>query len=169
MLRVWRTAADYSAHPLFHQIASLSYCVLHCKTPKGSVRRRRDIPRGARCRRRVGPGRWKVRARLERFSEPAVLLLLRDAPAHGYELLEQLPELMPAERIDMGNLYRILRSLESEGLVSSTWDDLSPGPTKRIYAITDSGRTVLDQWVGAFSKARQQIEAFVRRYEQQRG
>jgi len=169
MLRVWRIAADYSAHPFCYQIASLSYCVLHCKSPKGSVRRRRDIPRGARCRRRVGPGRWKVRARLERFSEPAVLLLLRDAPAHGYELLEQLPELMPAERIDMGNLYRILRSLESEGLVSSTWDDLSPGPTKRIYAITDSGRTVLDQWVGAFSKAQQQIEAFVRRYEQQRG
>ena len=133
------------------------------------MRRRRDNPRGARCRRRVGPGRWKVRARLERFSEPAVLLLLRDAPANGYELLDQLPELMPGERVDMGNLYRILRSLESEGLVSSTWDDLSPGPTKRIYAITDSGRTVLDQWVGAFSKAQQQIEAFVRRYEQQRG
>jgi PadR family transcriptional regulator PadR len=169
MLRVWRIAADYSAHPFCHRIASLSYCVLQCKSPKGSVRRRRDNPRGARCRRRVGPGRWKVRARLERFSEPAVLLLLRDAPAHGYELLEQLPQLMPAERIDMGNLYRILRSLESEGLVSSTWDDLSPGPTKRIYAITDSGRTVLDQWVGAFSKAQQQIEAFVRRYEQQRG
>jgi len=131
--------------------------------------RRRDNPRGARCRRRVGPGRWKVTARLERFSEPAVLLFLRDAPAHGYELLEQLPQLMPGERIDMGNLYRILRSLEREGLVSSTWDDLSPGPTKRVYAITDSGRTVLDQWVGAFSKAQQQIEAFVRRYEQQRG
>ena len=92
-----------------------------------------------------------------------MLLFLRDAPAHGYELLEQLPQLMPGERIDMGNLYRILRSLEREGLVSSTWDDLSPGPTKRVYAITDSGRTVLDQWVGAFSKAQQQIEAFVRR------
>jgi DNA-binding PadR family transcriptional regulator len=69
----------------------------------------------------------------------------------------------------MGNLYRILRSLEREGLVASTWDDLSPGPTKRIYAITDSGRTVLDQWVRAFSKAQRQIEAFVKRYEQQRG
>jgi PadR family transcriptional regulator PadR len=132
-------------------------------------RRRAEIPRSARCRRRVGPGRWRVKARLERFSEPAVLLLLRDAPAHGYDLLEQLPELMPGERVDMGNLYRILRSLEREGLVSSTWDELSPGPAKRIYAITASGRTVLDQWVGAFRKAQQQIEAFVNRYEQQRG
>jgi PadR family transcriptional regulator, regulatory protein PadR len=98
-----------------------------------------------------------------------VLLLLRDSPAHGYELLEGLPELMPGERVDMGNLYRILRSLEREGLVSSTWDELSPGPAKRIYAITASGRTVLDQWVGAFHEAQQQIEAFVNRYEQQRG
>jgi len=32
-------------------------------------------------------------ARVERFAEPAVLLLLRERPAHGYELLEQLPEL----------------------------------------------------------------------------
>ena len=35
---------------------------------------------------------------------------------------------MPGERIDMGNLYRILRSLEREGLVDSTWDDDAPGP-----------------------------------------
>ncbi len=98
-----------------------------------------------------------------------MLLLLRDSPAHGYELLEQLPALMPGERIDMGNLYRILRSLEREGLVASTWDELSPGPAKRVYALTGSGRTVLDQWVAAFRKAQQQIEAFVNRYETQRG
>jgi PadR family transcriptional regulator, regulatory protein PadR len=98
-----------------------------------------------------------------------VLLLLRDSPAHGYELLEALPELMPGERVDMGNLYRILRSLEREGLVASDWDDLSPGPAKRVYAITQSGRTVLGQWVAAFRKAQQQIEAFINRYEQQRG
>jgi PadR family transcriptional regulator, regulatory protein PadR len=125
--------------------------------------------RHSRVRRRVGPGDFEVRARVERFAEPAVLLLLRERPVHGYELLEQLPELMPGERIDMGNLYRILRSLEREKLVSSTWDDLSPGPAKRVYAITPSGRTVLDQWVTAFSKAQKQIEAFVKRYEEQRG
>jgi poly-beta-hydroxybutyrate-responsive repressor len=109
-----------------------------------------------------------VRARLERFSEPAVLLLLRDQPAHGYELLEQLPELMPGERVDMDNLYRILRSLEREGLVSSTWDDEAPGPSKRIYVITDSGRQVLELWVNAFKKVEQQIHAFTERYERGR-
>ena len=133
------------------------------------MRRRSGLPRGARGRRRLGPGRWQVRARLERFTEPAVLLVLRDSPGHGYELLEKLQALMPAERIDMGNLYRILRSLERDGLVDSTWDDDAPGPAKRIYVITESGRRVLAQWVDAFTKIERQIEQFRNRYEEQRG
>ncbi len=130
--------------------------------------RRPRLP-GARSRRRLGPGRWHVRARLERFTEPAVLLVLRDSPGHGYELLEQLQTLMPNERIDMGNLYRILRSLEAEGLVTSTWDEEAPGPAKRVYVITQSGRRVLAQWVLAFKKIEQQIAAFSKRYEEGRG
>ncbi|HMJ00112.1 MAG TPA: helix-turn-helix transcriptional regulator [Gaiellaceae bacterium] len=126
-------------------------------------------PRGVRSRRRVGPGRWHVRARLERFTEPAVLLVLRDNPGHGYELLVELQTLMPNERIDMGNLYRILRSLEREGLVTSTWDEEAPGPAKRVYVITQSGRRVLAQWVEAFKKIEQQISAFSKRYAEGRG
>ena len=110
-----------------------------------------------------------MRARLERFTEPAVLLVLRDNPGHGYELLEQLQTLMPAERIDMGNLYRILRSIERDGLVDSTWDESAPGPAKRVYVITQSGRRVLGQWVEAFTKIERQIEQFRNRYEEQRG
>lgn len=98
-----------------------------------------------------------------------MLLSLRDNPGHGYELLEQLQALMPGDRVDMGNLYRVLRSLEREGLVASTWDDESPGPAKRIYVLTDSGQRVLDLWVGAFRKIEQQIAAFTDRYEQGRG
>ena len=128
-----------------------------------------ELPRGARGRRRLGPGRWQVRARLERFTEPAVLLVLRESPGHGYELLEQLQTLMPGERIDMGNLYRILRSLERDGLVASSWDEQAPGPAKRIYVITQSGERVLTQWVEAFAKIERQIEQFRKRYEKQRG
>jgi PadR family transcriptional regulator PadR len=128
-----------------------------------------ELPRGARGRRRLGPGRWQVRARLERFTEPAVLLVLRNSPGHGYELLEQLQTLMPGERIDMGNLYRILRSLERDKLVASSWDEQAPGPAKRVYVITPSGERVLTQWVEAFTKIERQIEQFRNRYEEQRG
>ena len=44
---------------------------------------------GPRSRRHHG-GRWRVFARVERFTEPALLLLLRERPAHGYDLLERL-------------------------------------------------------------------------------
>ncbi|MGH3093493.1 MAG: PadR family transcriptional regulator, partial [Gaiellaceae bacterium] len=72
--------------------------------------------RGARCRSYVRPGQWAVQARVERFVEPALLLLLRERPMHGYELLERLPEMTGDEgRVDVGNLYRILRALEEEG------------------------------------------------------
>src|SRR3954463_12675972 len=91
--------------------------------------------------------RWRVHARVERFAEPALLLLLRERPAHGYELLERLPELTGEQRVEMGNLYRLLRALEEEGLVTSEWDETSPGPAKRRYALTPTGAGLLDQWV----------------------
>jgi PadR family transcriptional regulator, regulatory protein PadR len=123
--------------------------------------------RAARVRRRLGPGRYTVRARVERFAEPAVLLLLRERPVHGYELLEQLPELT-GERVDMGNLYRFLRLLEAEGLVSSRWDDEAPGPSKRIYELTDEGRALLAEWADALRMGQERTDAFLERYGERR-
>jgi PadR family transcriptional regulator, regulatory protein PadR len=121
--------------------------------------------RGARCRRMVRPGHWGVRARVERFSEPVLLLLLRERPAHGYELLEALPTLTGEARVDMGNLYRVLRALEEDGLVSSRWESGEPGPTKRIYALTPEGDRLLDEWVAALRRSRERVDAFLERYE----
>lgn len=119
--------------------------------------------RAARCRSR-GPHGWRVRARVERFGEPALLLLLRERPAHGYELLEALPALHPGERVDMGNLYRALRRLEEEGLVRSQWDAAAPGPARRVYELTDAGRELLDRWAEALGRARDRIDTFLQRY-----
>jgi PadR family transcriptional regulator PadR len=119
--------------------------------------------RPGRVRRRVGPGQYQVRARVERFGEPAVLLLLREQPAHGYDLLEQLPELT-GERVDMGNLYRFLRLLEAEGIVSSKWEEEFPGPSKRTYTLTDEGRALLDAWAGALRDAKGRIDSFLTRH-----
>src|ERR1700736_6188487 len=87
--------------------------------------------RGPRCRWLTETGQWGVRARIERFVEPAILLLLREGPRHGYELIERLPELAGEERIDVGNLYRIMRALEEEAIVESEWRADLPGPAKR--------------------------------------
>ena len=131
------------------------------------MRRHHGYRRATRVRRRIAPGEYDVRARVERFAEPAVLLLLRERSAHGYELLEQLPELT-GERVDMGNLYRFLRLLESDGIVRSDWDDQAPGPSKRIYELTGEGRALLDQWAGALRDAQARIDAFLTRFGERR-
>jgi PadR family transcriptional regulator, regulatory protein PadR len=123
--------------------------------------------RASRVRRRIGPGEYSVRARVERFAEPAVLLLLRERAVHGYELLEQLPELT-GERVDMGNLYRFLRLLEAEGIVRSDWDDAAPGPSKRVYELTDEGRVLLEEWATALRGAQVRIDGFLTRHGERR-
>ena len=50
-----------------------------------------------------------VSARVERFFEPALLLALRDGPAHGYELVDHLGSWGDDYVVDSGNLYRMLR------------------------------------------------------------
>jgi PadR family transcriptional regulator, regulatory protein PadR len=106
-----------------------------------------------------------VHARVERFSEPALLLLLRDRPSHGYELIDSLVELIPGRRVDMGNLYRTLRALEAKGLVNSEWDAEAPGPAKRRYELTDAGRKLLREWAAALEHARDRINEFLWQYE----
>jgi len=113
----------------------------------------------------VRPGQWGVRARVERFSEPALLLLLRERPAHGYELLEALPALTGEARVDMGNLYRVLRALEEDALVTSRWEAGEPGPAKRTYELTTAGRRLLDEWASALRSSRERIDTFLDRYE----
>jgi PadR family transcriptional regulator len=127
-------------------------------------RRHRRAHRGPRTRWLNAPGDWAVRARIERFVEPAVLLLLAERPRHGYELIEELPELVGDERVDVGNLYRFLRALEEDGVVTSEWSADLPGPAKRTYTLTDDGRALLDAWAAALGEVRQRIATFLDRY-----
>jgi poly-beta-hydroxybutyrate-responsive repressor len=119
-----------------------------------------------RSRWKTANNRWNVHARVERFTEPALLLLLAERPAHGYELLETLPALTGGQRVEMGNLYRLLRGLEEEGVVTSEWDATAPGPAKRRYSLTDDGRRLLAHWAAALGEAATRIESFIDRYEQ---
>lgn len=126
--------------------------------------------RGPRCRQLVRPGHWRVHARIERFIEPSLLLLLRERSMHGYELQDRLSELVPEEgRVDVGNLYRILRGLEDDGIASSEWLADLPGPARRVYRLTPMGSRLLDRWVEALRETRALIDAFLVRYESPEG
>lgn len=85
------------------------------------------------------PQAW-VRAVLE----TALLGVLCDGPAHGYALAESL-SLEGFGRLRGGSLYPVLARLEDAGHVSSTWQEGSGGPGRRLYTITDAGRRRREQ------------------------
>jgi PadR family transcriptional regulator PadR len=110
---------------------------------------------------------WHGRGgRIERFQVAALLLLLRERPAHGYDLLERLPSLLGDERVDVGNLYRVLRRLEEQSLVSSEWDESVPGPAKRTYELTDAGGEALERWAASLAETRTRIDRFLQRHQE---
>jgi PadR family transcriptional regulator PadR len=97
------------------------------------------------------------------FLRPCVLLLLRESPAHGYDLVERL-RVFGFGGDDPGRLYRTLRALEGEGLVRSAWERSTHGPDRRIYAVTSRGMEVLHEQVGAVRATAKTLGGFVSRY-----
>jgi PadR family transcriptional regulator, regulatory protein PadR len=99
------------------------------------------------------------------FLRPCLLLLLREQPAHGYDLLERLRPLGFA-RDDPGRLYRTLRALEREGLVRSAWQPSSEGPDRRIYRLTRAGMEELHGHAKELADGRDVLDVFLSRYEE---
>ena len=99
------------------------------------------------------------------FLRPCVLLLLREQPAHGYDLLERL-RLLGFTRDDPGRLYRMLRSLEQEGLVHSSWEGSATGPDRRVYRLTAAGTVALHGQARSLKQTTLALERFLSRYEE---
>ena len=101
----------------------------------------------------------------KKFVRPALLLLLLEQPAHGYELLERMQP-FGFERPDPGGLYRNLRALEDAGLVRSSWEQSTAGPDRRIYNLTRAGREELHVHAKALAATSQTLQVFLSRYRE---
>lgn len=99
------------------------------------------------------------------FLRPCLLLLLREQPTHGYELLERL-EPFGFEPSDPGRLYRTLRALERDGLVRSTWEQSESGPDRRTYELTRAGMEDLHLHARGLAGTRRLMDSFLGRYEE---
>jgi DNA-binding PadR family transcriptional regulator len=80
--------------------------------------------------------------------EPQLLhLLAREDAQYGYDLLAHLREgKLTDSEIDVGVVYRTLRTLEEAGCVVSHWEPGPGGPNRRMYEITPVGRRHLRDW-----------------------
>ena len=105
--------------------------------------------------------------RMRGFVQPSLLLLLAQKPAHGYELMDALGQEGDDATLDPGTLYRTLRMLEEDGLVSSTWDTEGSGPARRVYQLTDQGVEYLHAWAITVRRNRDRLNHFLVGYERQ--
>ena len=70
--------------------------------------------------------------------ERAVLRALHGKELHGYAIQRELTS--AGFNVEVGNLYRVLRSMEVQGQVRSRWSESHRGPRKRVYAVGPEGR-----------------------------
>lgn len=99
------------------------------------------------------------------FARPCLLLLLAESSAHGYELIERLRP-FGFEVNDPATVYKSLRQMEAEGLVTSTWELSSRGPARRVYALSSDGRDLLEAWAMTLELNRTILGRFLDRYAQ---
>lgn len=91
-----------------------------------------------------------------------LLLLVAEAPTHGYDLLEQLSEL-GLSGVDSSAVYRALRGLNAEALVESWWEQSEAGPARRRYRLTVAGAASLEAWACTVAASSQVLNSFLAR------
>src|ERR1700730_9013485 len=88
---------------------------------------------------------------------PYVLLAVSLQRAHVYLLREYLHG-AGFFNVEMSTLYRTLRQLEKDGLLHSNGEPGPSGPARRVYSLTDVGRTWLDQWADTLGMYRRMLD-----------
>ena len=82
-------------------------------------------------------------------AEYAVLGLLRERPAYGYELQRRLQGGRGLARVcpvEAAMVYAILKSLSGLELIDGQWDR-SEYPPKAVYAVTPEGDAMFQRWL----------------------
>jgi len=100
---------------------------------------------------------------LDKLIQPAVLAILAKGQTHGYELARKISDIphFLCEPPDVSGIYRILKTLETRGLVTSDWDVSKNGRPKRIFTITDTGRQCLEHWMNTLENYHRAIASLL--------
>jgi DNA-binding PadR family transcriptional regulator len=79
----------------------------------------------------------------------AVLALLADKPAHGYELKGSFEQAVGDQwgGLNIGHLYQILDRLSRDGLIESERQPQPVKPDRVVHHLTPAGRAELDHWL----------------------
>ena len=113
----------------------------------------------------MGQGRRRGQRKMF-FLQSCLLVLLHREPGYGYNLMEDLQEFgFHPDQMDISIIYRALRDLQANDMVSDSWDNSSLGPQRRVYTITPQGEEALTEWIGNLRQRRKEIEALEAAYD----
>lgn len=92
-----------------------------------------------------------------------VLKLLVREEKYGYQLINELRERTGgAISLKEGTLYPVLYRLEDGGLVTSRVSARTAAePARKYYAITERGRTAMDEMYGVWSELEQCVKSIM--------
>lgn len=77
-----------------------------------------------------------------------ILLLLYERPSYPYEMSAEVTKIsQDTISVDDNSIYRALNRFESFGIVTSELQQSSTGPQRRYYNLTDTGKTLLIQFI----------------------
>jgi DNA-binding PadR family transcriptional regulator len=104
---------------------------------------------------------------LDRLLQPTVMAILAKGPMHGYALVEQLKEspLMRGSKPNDTGVYRLLNVLEEQGVVTHHLEESPLGPSKRVYALSDSGHACMKKWISTLQGYQQGIGELIERMQ----
>ena len=73
-----------------------------------------------------------------------ILSLLAEQPMYGYQLTKELASRSEGVfDLQEGTLYPALHRMEKDGLLTSYWEVVEEGPSRKYYALTDRGKDTL--------------------------
>lgn len=101
----------------------------------------------------------------DRYMQPSILMGLFLKPSYGYELIQNIQRFGFVEgQAPPGMIYRHLRQLEEDGLVSSEWETEGAGPAKRVYQLTQDGSEMLALWIEYLEGQARNLTSLIEQY-----
>jgi len=85
-----------------------------------------------------------VQQLLKGLIDPIILSIVDRLPMYGYQIVKELERITGGYlKLKSGTIYPSLIRLQKNGLVVSTWKQVTKGRGRRYYQITEKGRQFL--------------------------
>jgi len=99
---------------------------------------------------------------LRGHTDTIILAQLARGDNYGYEINKNIQKLTNEEYgLKEATLYTAFKRLEQGGLIRSYWGDEGAGARRRYYAITDEGRTQLEERRQEWEHTRNLLSALI--------